>query len=711
MQRSSLVLRSLLVLTFFCSTKIVSNINDYYPYQVIPSSSNYGDTGLIELPNARFLEEASMRLHFSSSYPHEYTTITASPFTWLEASYRYTEIKNLKYGPYAYSRNQTRKDKGFDLKIGLMSEGLYFPSVALGLRDLAGTGVLSSEYLVASKRINELDFSLGLGWGLLGSEGGVRNPFESLSESFAYRDNSSTAEGGNFSYNAWFSGKTSLFGGIEYNLRKYGLRFKLEYDTSNPDEYSEAAKVDNRFNIGVTYFLSKNLNLHSSFERGNQFRIGFSLTGNFLRDSIKKPKPKNVIRLSEDQLRRASNNKDIFYRSLNRSLRDESIYIQAATMKEEEVDVAIASPRFYSITRQAGRAARVVSALSPENISKINIHSMNGDFEVATISIDRKEFDEANNYSGSRVELLDKSELSSTSQVPIILDADFIPKVNFPEFRWNMSPSLKHQIGGPEGFYLGALTWKIDTSIKFRRNLILYTSFGINIYDTFNNLRNPSQSTIPHVRSDIQDYLTEGKNNIQRMQLEYFASPFKDIFVRADVGILEEMFAGFGGEILYRPFKKNIAYGMSIHNVTQRDYDQRFKLKDYNTTTGHFSIYNNLPRQINSHISIGKYLAGDKGVTLDLSRRFKTGFTLGVFATKTNLSAIEFGEGSFDKGFYFSIPTQLFYSDYRTGNISFGLHPLTKDGGAFLNQHNALIGILGDTSSYAIKRDWDYFLN
>ena len=40
---------------------------------------------------------------------------------------------------------------------------------------------------------------------------------------------------------------------------------------------------------------------------------------------------------------------------------------------------------------------------------------------------------------------------------------------------------------------------------------------------------------------------------------------------------------------------------------------------------------------ISSGVSIGKYLAGDKGITLDLSRRFKSGFTLGVFATKTNL--------------------------------------------------------------------------
>ena len=48
----------------------------------------------------------------------------------------------------------------------------------------------------------------------------------------------------------------------------------------------------------------------------------------------------------------------------------------------------------------------------------------------------------------------------------------------------------------------------------------------------------------PKVRSDIQEYLSEGKNNIQRMQLEYFSSPYKDIFTRLDIGLLEEMFGG-----------------------------------------------------------------------------------------------------------------------------------------------------------------------
>ena len=396
---------------------------------------------------------------------------------------------------------------------------------------------------------------------------------------------------------------------------------------------------------------------------------------------------------------------------MNRSLREEEIYIQAASLNEDSVDVAVASNRFYSFTRTVGRTARIASALSPDEIDTINVHAMNGDFEIATISINRKEFDSTNTYESSSAELLLKSEISSSTNQPLYETSEFKPNIAFPEFEWSMAPALKHQIGGPEGFYLGQLFWKTDTSIKFRRNLILYNSFGINLYDTFNDLRNPSQSIIPKVRSDIQEYLSQGKNNIQRVQLQYFQSPLNNLFLRLDLGLMEEMFAGVGGEVLYRPFNSSSYLGASLHRVKQRGFKQRFSLREYETTTGHITHYIELPFGVNSRISIGKYLAGDKGVTWDLSSRFNSGVALGVFATKNNLSAVEFGEGSFNKGFYISVPTQMFYNNYRSGNISFGLQPLTKDGGAMLIQHNSLFSILGDSNKNSILRDWDYLLN
>ena len=68
--------------------------------------------------------------------------LTASPFPWMEATYRYAEIKNRKYGPSSYSGNQTLKDKGFDVKVLDLKRNISFPAVAIGFRDIAGTGLI-----------------------------------------------------------------------------------------------------------------------------------------------------------------------------------------------------------------------------------------------------------------------------------------------------------------------------------------------------------------------------------------------------------------------------------------------------------------------------------------------------------------------------------------------------------------------------------------
>lgn len=701
---------ALLLLISFYVEKSYSNIDDYFKFPIQPSSANLGNTGILEIPNAKFMDPGSLRISFSASYPYEYTSLNATPFSWMEANYRYAEIKNKLYGPLAYSGNQSLKDKGFDLKVRLYKESYYIPSIAIGLRDIAGTGLFSSEYMVATKSINDIDFTVGLGWGKLGQANNIDNPLGSVKEGFKFR-NSKLGQGGDFSYSDWFSGDTAIFGGLEYHLRKYGLTFKLEYDPQHPEkDENNPLLVDSRINYGVLFQFSKNFNVGIAYERGNTFRASFNIVGNFFEDTIKKPAPKNVIDLDPVQKERSFQNKNAFYASLNKSLRDESIYIQAANYNNNEVDLAVASNKFNSFTRIAGRSMRIASALSRSEVEKINIHTMNGDLEINKISFHRKEFLEADKNEGSANEVLSKTIIESNSHNPLYKTADFQPTVNFPEFSWNMAPGIKHQIGGPEGFYLGQLFWATNTTLKFRRNLSLYTSFGINIYDTFNNFNNPSSSELPHVRSDIQDYLKEGKNNIQRMKLEYMFSPFKDVFVRGDFGLLEEMFAGIGGEILYRPFDKNAAIGLTMHRVKQRDYNQLFSLRDYETNTGHIGFYTSL-NEVNAKLLVGKYLAGDTGFTLDLSRRYKSGFTLGVFATITNVPKEIFGEGSFDKGFYFSIPTSLFYPDFRTGVISFGLHPLTKDGGAIMNNHNSLWGILGDSSLKSIERDWYHILN
>ena len=60
-------------------------------------------------------------------------------------------------------------DRSYEVKARLLRERNILPEVALGVRDLLGTGVWEGEYFVASKKVNDFDLTAGLGW-----EGSVR---------------------------------------------------------------------------------------------------------------------------------------------------------------------------------------------------------------------------------------------------------------------------------------------------------------------------------------------------------------------------------------------------------------------------------------------------------------------------------------------------------------------------------------------------------
>ena len=688
------------------SNLAVGSIDDYFPENRV-TSSNYGNTGLLEIPSARFAKEGTLRFGISNSYPNTFTFLTANPFPWLEATYRYTEIKDRLYGPYAFSGNQTYKDKGFDLKFLLAKESYILPSISVGLRDIAGTGIFSSEYLVASKEIKDFDVSIGIGWGRLGQLGNISNPLARWSKDFNSR-NSLVGVGGTFNQKDWFSGeRASVFGGLEYKFKKYGLRLKLEYDPTKPDTgygISLPSKVDSRFNIGLTYNIGNLGDLGLSFERGNQFRFSFNFRGNFSQEAkLKKIDPPKIKNTQNTKISHRDQRK--YLRNILFKLKDEQIFLQGGTVKKNKVEVSVSQTKFNSQPLAVGRTARVIDQLSTDDLDELQVNIMNGDIETSSFSFSRENLDKALKNKISVIELVSKTKIFSSTGNQKYKSHKFRPTVNFPEHFWGMSPALKHHIGGPEGFYLGQLWWRINSNLKFTRNLTLSTVIGLDIYNNFDELNNKSNSTLPHVRSDIQEYLKEGSTNIARMKLDYIWSPKNDLFIRTDLGLIEEMFGGLGGEVLYRPFNKRYAIGFTGHYLKQREYKQLLGFQDYKVFSGHLNTYFKLPQDVLLQVHAGRYLAKDTGITFDISRRFKTGFRLGVFATKTNISREEFGEGSFNKGFYFSIPLDLYFSDYRSGNIGFSMSPMTRDGGAMLNNHNSLFGIFGETNRDSIDRD------
>ena len=711
--------RLLLVFSLIVPTLLLADLNDYLPRDPGPTSSNYGETGLFEVPTARMMPEGSLKFGLNSSYPYEQTLISATPFSWLEATYRYTEIKNELYSPFpSFSGNQTFKDKAFDFKIKIVDESRYLPSIAIGLRDVGGTGWFSSEYLVASKGYGPFDLTLGLGWGQLARTADLSNPLTSINDSFLSRPGyggGEGGEGGTLNYQSWFSGgDIGLLGGLEYRIKRFGARFKIEYDTTNqknPAPPLRPIEIKSRINLGLSFPMGTWGEFSVGYQRGNVLQFSVFFKGEYSKNLVPKTydPPPALAKLNPRQ-KEMLLNKDLYYSNLLRNLNRHELYLQGATLKDNTIEVTTNNGKYRSYARATGRAARVVASLSPEEVEEIEINHFNGNSIVASVKLPKEKFLQAVNNEISHEELLIYSEIQRPDSSKL-KNHEFKPTPQLPSFIWKMAPALRTHIGGPEAFFLGQLWWKTDMVLMLTRGLTLYTTLGVNIYDNFDELNNPSASVLPHVRSDVQSYLKEGKTNIARMKFDYIFSPMDDLYARIDVGLMEEMFGGFGGEVLYRPYQSKWALGLVAHKVRQRAFDQRFKFRKYEVTTGHLEFYYQFPRGITSQVYAGKYLGGDKGVTVDLSRRFQTGFTLGIFASKTNISAKEFGEGSFDKGFYFAIPTDMFLPRYQPGLISFALHPLTKDGAAMIYNHNALWGMLGDTEDFAIKREWQNLLD
>lgn len=691
--------------------------NGYDEYFRSPTFSDYGTVGLLNMPSARMLDEGSLAFHWSRAQPYLRGSIVATPFNWFEALYKYTDINDKPYSNYSdFSGGQSLKDKAFDAKFTLLFERDYFPQIAIGFRDLGGTNRFASEYLVATKMINNFDITLGLGWGNLAGKNSFSNPLKAVNNSFKIRGNSGErGTGGKFSPDAWFSGKkASLFGGFEYFPKYYPrLRFKFEIDpTDYKREGERPIKQESSFNFGISYKLADTLDVHAGLIRGNTLQVGFTFKGSFNdRDPFKiKNDPPKLIdnnRSIASKIVTSKDEKSLYLLALNQ-LKKNEIYLQSAEINDTDIHVIYSQSKFNNLLQAAGRSALVLNQLAPETINTFRLSSLNGPNVMNTISIPRDELQgtllEKDYQSLSYVSSIDKYQIMPN-------DMEYVPKADFPFVKYGFTPALRSHIGGPDGFFFGQGYLRGDLDIVFSRNLSLTTILSVNIFDNFDDLKLPSDSVLPKVRTEIVDYLKQGSDiSLPRMQLNYIENLSRDVYARFSLGLFEEMYGGFGFETLYRPFASPFALGVEIYDVKKRNYDQKFSFKDYDVVSGHINAYyKHAPSGVLFSLKGGRFLAKDSGITFDFSRRFKSGMYVGAFFTLTDVSEEEFGEGSFDKGFYFSLPIEIFFRQYSAGRTYFGLKPLTRDGGASVISGMSLYGITDQGSRNNLLTEWDTF--
>ena len=277
----------------------------------------------------------------------------------------------------------------------------------------------------------------------------------------------------------------------------------------------------------------------------------------------------------------------------------------------------------------------------------------------------------------------------------------------------SISPDIRTHIGSPERFLFSGIGIKLTTEIQLNRNLTLTSIIGQNITNTFDKKVSEPNSLLPKVRTEIVDYLQESNDlYIKILQSDYIAPIKKNIYARLSFGYLEEMYGGISTEILYKPFSNNFALSAEFNKVKKRNYDGRFDFLEYKTHTSHLNTaYYHPQSNILLKLSYGEYLAGDRGYTFDISRRMPSGWQSGFYFTRTNVSEVEFGEGSFDKGFYFKIPFNIFQKKYSKNSIDLSLKTMTRDGGQKLIIQNKLIDSFYGSSFDEINENWNSFLD
>ena len=232
---------------------------------------------------------------------------------------------------------------------------------------------------------------------------------------------------------------------------------------------------------------------------------------------------------------------------------------------------------------------------------------------------------------------------------------------------------------------------KFSGRLKLREGWNLWSMYSQNISHNFSDA-GPSDSLLPRVRSDVNRYLTEGDSGLDAAYLEYRGGSPSDFYHRFYFGVLEEMFTGFGAELLFKPYHSRWGAGLTTNFVQQREYSRRLGLKDYRTVTGFVSVYYASPfHNFDLAVHAGRFLAQDVGVTFEAKRTFDNGFSIGAFLTKTNTSALEYGQGGFDKGVSFRIP----FNAVLPGNTRRGyatiIRSLERDGGRRLENFGSTL--------------------
>jgi len=653
-------------------------------FATLAQSSDFGTTGLIDTPTARMKPDGSLTFTLGYDQRHKQFGLTYQALPWLEMTYRYTGFEDYDYW-----------DRNYEVKALLWEEVEYspLPQVALGIRDAVGTGVFGAEYLVASKRFGQWDASLGVGWGRLAGKGIATNPLTYVADRFEVRSTQTDGfgEGGELASGDFFSGpNVGVFGGFSYAFSSLPLTAMVEY---NPDQYTRdvgrgASAPSSAWSAGVTWQARDNVDLALSIQHGDEIALRWQSVF----DSKAEPAKQRAAPIISSYYLPQSEfpegfSKDNWFDRLQFDADRSGLTIKAAKLSADETTAEIVVGNLYFQLWSDALATHLAYAdlHLPATVDTIYFVIEERGHTTATVIMPRPSASQ-----GTPEENLYRTRIVSARA----LDRPLSARVELGKrIETVVNLRTRVQLFDPDAPLRYQVYAAIDSGYRLNDAWSLQSSIALNLDHNFDESnRRETDSLLPPVRTDIVKYLDDGATRLNKLALRGRFTHNSNLHTRVTAGVLEQMYSGFAGEVLYWPVSSRIAYGASLAYAKKRDYDGGLGHLDYDAVTGFVSAYY-ASRFYNYDfgVHVGQYLAEDQGVTLEARRTFRNGWQVGLWASFTDVSSEEFGEGSFDKGFYFQIPIgSLLGGESGRSNLTSRLRPIQRDGGQRLE------GLSGD---------------
>lgn len=399
---------------------------------------------------------------------------------------------------------------------------------------------------------------------------------------------------------------------------------------------------------------------------------------------------------------------------MRKAIEDQKLLVQGISIAHGVVKVEIENDKYLRDAEAVSRTLRALSGSAPADIAVFEVTTTVAHVPLTTVTVPRTEIDAEARGSTTPAEFWESTILSDASPA-----TKFENGAGDPRFSWSVFPSIQEDLFDPNNpAYIG-VGISGSSRTELLPGLVVDDEATYSVYNNFGSIIRPSNSLLPHVRTDIAEYLQKGATGIDDLTLSYYFKPAAELYARITAGYIESMFGGVGGEVLYRPFGQRWAIGADLYDVYQRSFDDLFgfhgpfngvrSAQSYHVVTGHVSVYVETPwENFTAVLRGGRYLAGDYGATFELYRRFDTGILVGAWATFTNVPFSTFGEGSFDKGIRIVIPMEWALPFGTPTKYELDLRPIQRDGGQPLNNDAELYDATQPSSYGDLERQWPH---